>query len=1724
MSVTSSSTFVSSVPGLAPTVAASAVTGIPLEGTGLVGYAYSDGESIYNISRLNQLIAAGDPKAHIAVSELAFATGDTDATLKEFLGDNGTVTSGNEDMVVGPSGLLVMGYVYIPAGVHTVSIRSDDGFDLNLGGVDFSDYTSARGVGETSVTAEFEGGLYAMQLRYFETGGAKALAMEIDGFVVDQSAFYQSIWDFTDPPPDVPLVDVADYHPSETLDTLTRDDPETLTGDAGVDRINALGGDDVVDGRAGDDHLLGGYGDDRLDGGDGDDVLDGGYGSDLLIGGAGNDLLVSRSDAGEQKVGQRTVIDETRPDGGQINPEFDKLYGYEHQPLVGDDILVGGAGMDTFLIAPQINGTQESIEKHIRSDGTIRWAGVAGENDYQHDHWVDSFGFDLIADYNAQEDHIAVIGHTVNVAVEHVDYDNDGVMESIITAVSKQHGAGGAHDRDLVGVVFVEGDLVDVDAIKTDAGVTYGVVEGYADIAEAILQVGETKTLTEGGTDYHGYDYREAGEVDVAPEGDAADLMDNPFWDEAQDYITGPTEAEDVVLTRDPFTPLGFEDAEGQTITGTNGAETLGPVSEPEPDGLPGALGFWSLDYTGTGSYEDGRGELGPVKAYTLYENQAVLRTWDAANGPRDGVKALKFDGESDFAYLAHDSAFQVTQGTIALWVRADNLDSTGAILTKDALGNGDGGHFRLLQLKDGGLYLRFAPGDGGSNRSWKIEEPVLKEGVWTHLAVNFTEDGVTVYKDGKALSDDLWVPSEGDVASPGIYKEAYMLGNEEPWILGADQRVTEINETAQAFATDDEDLDDAFEGAMAEFGIWGGFDAQDALTTAEIKELMKNGPGTALTNPSGPQAMVASDDVIKGWGGDDIIDGGAGDDYLKGGGGDDTITGGYGDDRLLGGDGDDILDGGRGSDYVMGGDGDDIMISGSDVGEDRAGQLVLYEMGVDQPIRPYPDPSIDDALLKLVDWIDQPLYADDIFLGGAGADHMAVRTYINGKKDAILDNVMTDGRMIHWHGVAGENAQVHDHWVDGIGIDIFGDFNADEDTISVIGHTTNIEITYDTVDTDADGIDDSVLSLIRLYSQQGSNGGAHDEDELGILAVIGDLVTEDMVETDPGAHLGIVQTIDDLQEALAPSDDPSSVARPGDLFGYDDRDVEGRPLTTDPMAWSVNPFMDSASGSFAWNPGSGQNVLAQVNSHGGGSFNGLTVMEMAHMAGEQQSAGTYVLTFSANEPGAGHQALLSKDFSGYGDGGHLTIWIDDYGYLRTRLQSTDGDAYLRYNTKIEAGREYDIAFAYGQDGVSLFVDGDLVSQNTDFVADMLGNDGSTMIGASTRYRTESANNLEWLFDGEITNVSVLNTDISTSQAILLASSDNDLRTLGIAGAVQSEDGAWVGSAGGDFISGTHGDDEITALGGDDTVQAGDGDDVIDAGAGADMVDGGDGSDWISYASDDYGVSVYLTHGFSRSVEGDDVLISVENVIGSDGIDRLIGDSGDNILMGGADDDILSGKGGNDTFDGGAGDDYMRGEDGVDTMSGGNGSDVLLGLGGSDILDGGSGADYIYGGRDADEIYGGSGNDNLRGNLGGDQIHGGDGADDIRGGGNGDALYGGAGDDFIMGEGGTDIIEGGAGDDMLFGGYGGGSNDGQRDVFRFASSADGAGGFDRIRDFENGTDVIDVSAFGFSAFSEVAALASDTGSAMRIDFGGGDVIYIDYFSQSLFDAGDVIFA
>lgn len=236
---------------------------------------------------------------------------------------------------------------------------------------------------------------------------------------------------------------------------------------------------------------------------------------------------------------------------------------------------------------------------------------------------------------------------------------------------------------------------------------------------------------------------------------------------------------------------------------------------------------------------------------------------------------------------------------------------------------------------------------------------------------------------------------------------------------------------------------------------------------------------------------------------------------------------------------------------------------------------------------------------------------------------------------------------------------------------------------------------------------------------------------------------------------------------------------------------------------------------------------------------------------------------------------------------------------------------------------------------------------------------------------------------------------------------------------------------------------------------------------------------------------------------------AVTVVTGTSGADRLtVTNVGDTRLEGGAGNDILTGGQFNNELVGGAGNDtyHVRGagdvvvedvDGGTDTiyayvdhkmelnietmqmMSGGlvgqgnEQANRLIGSSGDDTLHGGDGADTMQGNDGDDQLHGDGGDDILYGHAGRDMLSGGDGND---------KLYGGDGDDRIDGGEGSDTIEGGAGADILTGGAG-------RDFFIFRDGDFPAnGGFDRITDFQTGTDIISLSLMD----ANVNTVANDT--------------------------------
>ena len=316
-----------------------------------------------------------------------------------------------------------------------------------------------------------------------------------------------------------------------------------------------------------------------------------------------------------------------------------------------------------------------------------------------------------------------------------------------------------------------------------------------------------------------------------------------------------------------------------------------------------------------------------------------------------------------------------------------------------------------------------------------------------------------------------------------------------------------------------------------------------------------------------------------------------------------------------------------------------------------------------------------------------------------------------------------------------------------------------------------------------------------------------------------------------------------------------------------------------------------------------------------------------------------------------------------------------------------------------------------------------------------------------------------------------------------------------------------------DNLTGGLGNDYLVGGSGADTMIGGEGDDRFYGGSGNDVINGGNGTDQISFAYALGAIQVYLNLGKTRGSDGYDRLSGIEDVIGGHFGDRIIGNTDTNRIEGKGGHDLIKTKGGDDYVNGGDGNDKIIGASGNETFDGGNGADILIGNAGIDVLRGEQGNDFLYGGRDSDTLFGGDGTDVLRGNLGNDTLNGDQGNDRLYGGGNNDVLNGNSGKDSLYGENGNDILNGGEGYDSMTGGAG-------LDTFIFSSST--SANYDRVKDFTNGEDKLDLSDFGFGAFTDVLAVTTDIGGTLKLKLAPGNVLFLENFALADFDASDVI--
>lgn len=850
-----------------------------------------------------------------------------------------------------------------------------------------------------------------------------------------------------------------------------------------------------------------------------------------------------------------------------------------------------------------------------------------------------------------------------------------------------------------------------------------------------------------------------------------------------------------------------------------------------------------------------------------------------------------------DVVEVAHSSTLAVAGGTISLAFSMDRLTGDMALISKDSAGRELGGGFTVW-LREGALVV--TQESATETETLRVPDLVLSQYTTYHLSMSFGDDGLQIWLNG-AL-----------VAAEPEFKQGLDLNN-NPMLIGG---------TRSMRSNDSEDPHSLFKGTVSDVMVFdeqlSGADMRALASdidpmlvmqanmaemmgdlaplfeqlhhgSDELKDILSDygvGHHGHMMSPLNMIMRGNADHDVTGTMGADGINGGGGDDILKGGGGNDVMQGGYGNDKVYGGNGDDILDGGHGEDSLWGGAGNDLLISRGDAREPE----IAYD-----PNRDEGDPLNELTNGKL--YADQPIPGDDRLFGGAGADVFYFQTLINAKERYIEKHTRDDGT-INWHGVAGENDKLHDHWVDHLGDDVVMDYSkAEGDRLVIEGHTTEIgSIRYG--DANGDGIMDH--SIISLYSDQGGGGGAHNDDLLGTITVYGDLVTEADISHTAAPAYGIVKSIKDLEEAITPT------------FASEDAGRIKAPKTGLPDASRLGLDTDETP------------EMAFVGTH---SFDpeDRAPMIFDHADNLALRKGTIAFSFTTDTI-YNYQSLFTKDASGYGQG-HITAYISDVGTLVVRMQDDERSHYLQVDHAVEIGETYDFALTFGRKGAEIYLNGARVAYDEDIKINPADNEEAFVIGASGNSSTPgTADHINSYFSGTISDFAVFDKRLTGEQVFGDEIRDDYAyfnRSIADYGFGRNDNGVMVSST----------TSRSTALGDEIEFMQ-----FRDMTARVEDIQFGTARDDTMYGRD-----------------GADILL------GRAGDDKLVGRANDDVLRGGAGDDEIFGGNGMDRMFGEADDDRMYGGNSTDFIFGGDGHDVIYGEGGSDRIYGGLGDDRIHG-------------------------------------------------------------------------------------------------------------------------------------------------------------------
>jgi len=167
------------------------------------------------------------------------------------------------------------------------------------------------------------------------------------------------------------------------------------------------------------------------------------------------------------------------------------------------------------------------------------------------------------------------------------------------------------------------------------------------------------------------------------------------------------------------------------------------------------------------------------------------------------------------------------------------------------------------------------------------------------------------------------------------------------------------------------------------------------------------------------------------------------------------------------------------------------------------------------------------------------------------------------------------------------------------------------------------------------------------------------------------------------------------------------------------------------------------------------------ISQESSSSFDGVDGCEvMPHSDEYLLNNGTILFWFNARDT-ATMQGMFSKDSSGYDTGGHVHIYLRD-GRVKVRLQGINSSHWAVSDRTFAPHEWYHVAFTFGEGGMRLYVNGDLVGGHT-YAGGLgsssggIGNHEPIVLGASAVASGDGlANNLTDFFRGEIGHARII--------------------------------------------------------------------------------------------------------------------------------------------------------------------------------------------------------------------------------------------------------------------------------------------------------------------------------------------------------------------------------